>query len=94
MAVNPQIGSNTQVVTAGTAVVAIPPNPAGGFIENPIDAPGPLYVDPTIPASTTGNGSCFAIQPGQRWDVIPGQTTNTSVNSLNDGHQFSAVYWT
>lgn len=92
--VTPVVGLATIVVTGGTAVKAIPANPNGGLIMNPPTAGENLYVDPTgASASTTAGGSTFAIPPGGVWNVIPGQTTSTSVNAASNNHSFSAIYW-
>lgn len=93
MAVTPIIGTNVTVPTGGVAVQVIPANPAGGIVTNPFDAIEPLFIDPVGTASTTAGGTTFALQPGQDWTVIGGQTTPTTVNALTNGHPFSAVYW-
>lgn len=93
--VTPVVGPSTQV-SGGTPVVALPANLNGGRITNPITAITVIYVDPTgAPAGQVAAGSTFALQPGQSWDAIPGQTTTTSVNAANgdNNHAFSAVYW-
>lgn len=91
MAVTPIPGLNSVVTVGGTAVVAIGPNPNGGVITNPYTAPGPLYVDAVTTAGVVANGTTFALQPGQSWTCIAGQTTSTSVNSNvgDDLHVFS-----
>lgn len=98
--VTPQPGSASSVTTGGTAVVAIPPNPNGGFITNPaavsdqgLSNTEPLYINPVTEATLDGNGTTFALAPGETWKVIPGQTTATSVNAASNGHKFSAVFW-
>lgn len=104
MAVTPVPGPNTVITTGGTAVGCIPPNPNGGYVTNPLSAADQglstaevLYLDPTntSPGSTpgSGNGSAVALQPGQTWNVIPGQTTTTVVNAASSGHKFTAVWW-
>lgn len=99
-AVNVQPGRASTVVTGGTAVAAVPVNPNGGIITNPLNAEDqgvdpaePLYINPISPGTTAGNGSNFALAPGQSWVVIPGQTTQTWVNAASDGHKFSVVFW-
>lgn len=81
------------VVIAGTPVTAVGPNPQGGFIVNPIGAAGSIWVDPVGAAGTVAGGTTFEIRPGQNWDIIPGQTTPTSVNALDNDHTFSVVSW-
>lgn len=92
-AVTPVAGNASEVVTAGTAVVAVGANPNGGFITNPATATAYLFVDPVGTAGTTIGGTTFGLAPGQSWNIIPGQTTPTSVNSLSDNHEFSVVKW-
>jgi hypothetical protein len=102
MAVNPQPGTNSVVSQAGVAVQAVPANPqGGGIITNPVSntdqgitgASEPLYVCPNGSAALQGNGTTFALAPGQSWNVIPGQITATSVNAATAGHKFSVVWW-
>lgn len=101
--VTPLPCESTQVVTGGTAVTAVPVNPAGGFIQNPQSADDQaivtaevMYVDPiNAPGSApgAGNGTCFVLYPGQTWSIIAGQTTQTRVNAGTSGHKFSGVFW-
>lgn len=101
MSITPQPGIVSIVTTGGQAVTAIGPNPNGGIIVNPYSAADqgglaaaePLFIDVVNPASTQGNGTTFALQPGQSWSVIPGQSTVTSVNAATSGHKFSVVSW-
>lgn len=100
MAVTPIPGANAFVVNGGTAVVAVVAGPNGGFITNPytaadqgLDIAEPLYVDPVGNAGTGGNGTTFALAPGQSWQIIAGQTTPTTVNAVSSGHKFSVVSW-
>lgn len=101
MPVTPIPGQNTIVASGGTSVVAISNFPNGGYITNPlvatdqgISAVEPLYVDPVGSATMLqANGTIFALQPGQTWTVIPGQTTPTYVNAASPGHKFTAVSW-
>lgn len=90
--VTPTPGLHSEVVTAGTPVQVAPGSPEGGAIVNPYGGPGVLYVNPIGDATTDAVGNTFALQPGQRWDIIPGQTTPTSVNSTYNNHEFSAYY--
>src|SRR5438445_688866 len=99
MAVTPVAGAASSVVTSNTPVTAVGANPQGGFITNPslntdqgIGTAETLYVDPTGANPTlSANGTTFALQPGETWNIIPGQTTVTKVNALTAGHKFSAV---
>jgi len=97
----PTIGISTYVAQGGVPVLVVPANINGGVITNPltsvdqgITTAEPLYVDPTgVSPGVAGNGSTFALQPGQTWSVIPGQTTPTYVNAVTSSHRFSAVWW-
>ena len=99
--VTPVAGLTSEVLLGGTAVVVIPPNANGGVITNPYAASDQglenaevLYIDPTgAAADLSANGTAFALQPGQEWTIIPGQTTSTSVNAASSGHKFSAIYY-
>jgi len=91
--VTPIPGNASEVVTAGTAVTAVGANPNGGFITNPPGASGYLFVDPVGVAGTSAEGTTFGIAPGQSWNIIPGQTTPTTVNALDSNHVFSVVSW-
>lgn len=97
--VTPQVGLATQVVVGNTPVTVFVGGLNGGYITNPVTAaeqgigtPEPIYVDPTgADPGLEGNGSVFAIWPGQTWSAIPGQTTPTKVNAPTSGHKFTAV---
>ena len=104
MAVTPTPGLATTVTTGGTAVTAVGPNPNGGFITNPASAADQglataedLIVNPVSSAAngTAGNanGTNFRIPPGASWQIIPGQTTPTSVNAITSGHKFSCIWY-
>lgn len=96
--VTPVAGLVSEVTTGGTAVTVFAALPNGGFITNPASAADQgiavaesLYVNPVGAAALEANGTTFEILPGGSWEVIPGQTTLTTVNSVSDGHKFSAV---
>jgi len=100
--VTPTAGLVSTVAVGGVAVEAVGTAPNGGFITNPASntdqgiAPGaaePLYVDPVGAAGLAGNGTTFALAPGQTWEIIPGQTTPTTVNAVTTGHKFSVVVY-
>lgn len=104
-AVAPQALLVSVVTTGGTPVQIAPGGVAGGFIMNPSSAADQgivtaevLYITSvgTTPGSTPGdgNGTTFALYPGQTYDLIAGQTTQTWVNAATDGHKFSGVYYT
>jgi len=94
-------GTNVIVANSGVPVVAIPAGVNGGIITNPYSAadqnvgtvPEPLYINPIGSATLNANYTTFALQPGESWNVIPGQTTPTSVNATTGGHAFTAIYW-
>jgi len=52
----------------------------------------PIYAKP-VRLLMKDMAHSFALQPGQTWQIIPGQTTPTSVNAASSGHQFTAVYF-
>lgn len=90
----------SQVINAGVAVTPMFGPVAGGIITNPPDAEGQglaqvevLYVDVTGPADIVETETTVAIQPGASFTVIPGQTTNVSVNAASAGHRFSGVVY-
>ena len=77
----------------------------GGLITNPLAASDQglanaevLYVDPVGTCAPVSGvlgayGTIFALQPGQSWPLIAGQTTATYVNALSQGHRFSVVLY-
>lgn len=93
-------GINVVVAVGGTPVIAVPALPNGGLIVNPLTAADqgvsiaePLYINPYTNPVLAGNGTTFALQPGQSWTVIPGQDTPTLANATTNGHRFSVIYW-
>jgi hypothetical protein len=103
MSVLPKAADATQILAGGTSVQVFPGNIAGGLIQNPLSNADQgvtaenLYIDPTgiNPGSApgAGNGTCFVLQPGQTWSVIPNQSTPTRANAATTGHKFSGVQW-
>lgn len=91
--VTPTVGQVVTIAVGGTAEQVFPAGIAGGLITNPSGAAGVLYVNPLNSATLIPTGTTFALQPGQSWTAIPGQTTPTTVNAADNGHAFSAVYW-
>lgn len=91
--VTPAPGTNSVVTTGGTPVQAAPGAVNGGYITNPATATEFLFVNPVGAAALTEGGTTFALQAGQTWTMIRGQTTPTSVNAASDGHIFSVVVW-
>lgn len=79
--------------TPGTPINALDVNLAGGYIFNPVNAQGPLYVDPTGPASTTANGTTLALEAGQTFYAIPYSTLPVSVASTLSSQSFVCVQW-
>lgn len=94
MAVTPVVATNVTVPVGGTAVIVFPAGIEGGYVVNPATATEPIYIDPVGDATLVEEGSTFALQPGQSWTAIEGQSTTTTVNAATNGHAFSAVYWT
>ena len=86
--------------TPGTAVTAIDPNQAGGYIVNPATATDqglatvePLYVNQVASATLQANGTTIALQPGQSYSVIPNTITPVTVSAASPSHKFTAVEW-
>ncbi|HUZ33911.1 MAG TPA: hypothetical protein VMV19_17655 [Xanthobacteraceae bacterium] len=85
------------IITIGeTSVIAVAAGPNGGVITNPLSATDQglvtaenLYINPVTAAGTVGNGTTFALLPGQSWTIVPGQTTPTYVNAPTSGHKLS-----
>ena len=89
--VTPEEALATFVATGGKPVLVLPGSIAGGLITNPAAATEPLYVNPVKPPGLVANGSTVALQPGDSWNMIPGQLSGTYVNAESNGHLFSAV---
>jgi hypothetical protein len=104
--VTPVAGAASVVTVGGTPVIAVAAGPNGGFIQNPVSAadqgnlpaaedlvinPVGAAASPTVAGGV--NGTNFRIPPGGIWQLIPGQTTNTSVNAATGGHKFSVVVY-
>ena len=97
----PTPGLTTIITTGGSPVRVANGGVNGGLITNPYTAGDQgipnsevLYVDPVGPcAALAGNGTIFALQPGDTWPLIPGQTTPTNVNAATGGHKFTVVLW-
>jgi hypothetical protein len=107
MAVTPVPGLVSTVLVGGVSVIVVPAGPNGGFIQNPslaadqgLATAEALTVNPVGPAGVggygglgQGNGTNFVLPPGGTWEMIPGQTTATSVNCTTNGHKFSVVWY-
>ncbi|HSY76779.1 MAG TPA: hypothetical protein VK890_07980 [Bacteroidia bacterium] len=92
--VTPTAGLASQCpAVPGNPINALSPGLTGGYIYNPNDAPGFLYVDPTGPASTVANGTSMALAPGQAFYAIPASTIPVSVASNIASHYFVSVQW-
>ncbi len=98
--VTPIAGAASEVITGGLPVVAVLGGPNGGYIVNPLTVadqgiggsdPEPLFVNPVTSATLNANDTTFRLEPGQSWELIPGQVTPTSVNASSNGHKFSVV---
>lgn len=99
-AVTPVPLDASAIVTGGSPIIAaIGPVLNGGVIQNPasntdqgITSAESIVVNPVgAAASPSGpvNGTNFRISPGGIWQLIGGQTTNTSVNAATTAHQLS-----
>lgn len=91
-------GAADRVAHAGDPVTVMFGPVVGGFIVNPATAEGQgiaaaevLWVDIIDEATLGLNDTSFALQPGQRYTVVPGQTTNLSVTAATAGHKFASV---
>lgn len=89
--------ATAKITTGGQAVVAANGPLAGGVITNPSTAAEqgilsaePLFLDVTgAVAALEETATTFALQPGASFEIIPGQTTNVSVNAATSGHLFN-----
>lgn len=103
--VTPTYGLVTQITSGGHSVAVTPTGGInGGYITNPvvntdqgISVAEVLYIDPVstcgggvLPAA---NGTVSALQPGDTFRFIAGQTTAVYVNGATSGHKFTVVYW-
>lgn len=91
-------GTNTSIIVGGRPEVALSTFRYGGVIINPATTEDQnlpnlevLYVDPTARATPYESATTVAIQPGQSFNVPPGQTTLTWVNAVTGGHTFVAI---
>lgn len=96
----PAAGTAHAIVTGGTALTAVTGPVNGCYIVNPLSATDegistvePLYVNPVTTATTTGNSTTAALQPGQTFTCVPGQSTSVSVNATTTSHAFVVVKW-
>lgn len=96
--VTPIPGLVSSVNIGGTAVTVVGALPNGGYIYNPSNAADQniptaesIFVDPVNPAILGGYGTTVEIVPGGSYELIPGQTTSTSVNAATSGHRFAVV---
>lgn len=87
----------THLPQGGAPVVAIFGGAQGGVIQNPATAEDQnipvveiLFININGDAGLLEDANTFALQPGQRYVVPPGLTTNVSVNAETAGHRFSA----
>lgn len=95
----PTAGTASAIVTGGTALTAVTGPVNGCVITNGLTATDegvtvePLYVNMVTTATAQGNTTTFALQPGQSFNCIPGQTTNVSANAATTGHKFTVTKW-
>tara|TARA_R110000868_G_C10969754_1_gene769606 strand:- start:10877 stop:11299 length:423 start_codon:yes stop_codon:yes gene_type:complete len=84
------------VTTGGAAVTALDAGnrTGGGWIQNPVGAPGPLGVNEIGTASgTTSSGNTTFIAAGQTYTIAPSAGA-VSVISASSSHVFSGVGFT
>ncbi len=86
------------VPVGGQAVTSVFGPVLGGFIDNPFTAEDQglesvevLFVDVVGEATLGETVTSVPIQPGGRFKIPPGQTTNLSVNAASSGHRFAGV---
>jgi hypothetical protein len=72
----------------------------GCYITNPLAASDQnistaevAYVNPVTTATANGRGTNSALQPGQSFTCVPGQTTSVSAIAATSGHAFNVVKW-
>jgi hypothetical protein len=66
---------------------------SGGVVVNPSNATGDLFIDLVYNATVVENETCTPIRPGQIYTLSPGFVGNVTVNAINAGHKFSAIFW-
>jgi hypothetical protein len=97
--ITPFRGAATYVKVGGTPVTALFGPMLGGVIVNPLTSadqrvdPEYLYVDITGPAALEETITTTPIAPGEAFYVVPGQTTNVSINAATSGHRFAAIVY-
>lgn len=83
------------VTTGGTAVTALSAGQrtAGGWIQNPVGAPGPLGINEIgTAAGTTSSGNTTFIGVGTTYVLAPSANA-VSVISASSAHVFSGMGW-
>ena len=88
----PAAGTNFQCpATPNTPIEALPANLSYGYIYNPWDGPGTLWINQTGDATTTYDGTSLPLRPGWTWFAIPGSTVPVSACSTFANHLFICV---
>lgn len=100
VSVTPRAGDTVTIVTGGTAVTVVSGPMNGCYIVNPLSATDQgiaaaeaVYINPVGTATTTGNGSNTAVQPGQTYNCIPASLGPVSANAATSGHKLVVVRW-
>jgi len=100
VAITPSGGTNSQVATGGTAVVAAPAGVQGGYITNPASPTDQnlsntelLFVDPVSAPSLAANGTTIALNPGETFTIPANSTLPVYVNAASSGHKFTVVVY-
>ncbi len=99
----PKAGTNSTIVTGGTAVVLVTGPCNGGYITNPPNTAAQgvtaenVYVDPVAaPGSTdaAANGTTTLLVPGQSF-TLPALAAGQFVrgNAATSGHKLTVVVW-
>jgi hypothetical protein len=96
----PAAGTASAITTGGSANNLITGPVNGCYITNPLLASDQniataevAYVNGVTTATANGRGTNSALQPGQSWACVPGQSTNVSGIAATSGHALSVVKW-
>lgn len=96
----PAAATASAIVTGGSATTLVTGPVNGCYITNPltltdqnIAAAEVAYVNPVTTATANGRGTNAALQPGQTFYCVPGQTTNVSAIAATTAHAFNVVKW-
>lgn len=90
------INASGTISTGGASQVVLGANPGRQVlhIQNPIDAPGTLYVNTTGGAASSSAKNCFELGPGGALEFENSKcpTNQISVTAVTTGHAYIAVW--